>query len=89
MEVTGEQYQSTLDRIDYLLTNGNNNIELETVFTPVTQNIKMNRHTFEQIVSRLKGLELIEDDEFIIEKHQFPNESIDLIVIFLKYITIY
>jgi len=26
------------------------------------------------------GLELIEDDEFIIEKHQFPNESIDLIV---------
>lgn len=61
MEVTGEQYQSTLDRIDYLLTNGNNNIELETVFTPVTQNIKMNRHTFEQIVSRLKGLQLLED----------------------------
>ena len=60
MEVTDEQYHSTLNRIEYLISNGGENIELETVFTPVTQNIKLNRRNFEQIVSRLKGLNLIE-----------------------------
>ena len=61
MEVTDEQYQSTLNRIEYLISNGGENIELETVFTPVTHNIKLNRRNFEQIVSRLKGMDLMEE----------------------------
>lgn len=69
MEVTDEQYQSTLNRIEYLIENKGQNIELETVFTPVTQNIKLNRRNFEEIVSRLKGLQL---------KEEIHNEHLDI-----------
>ena len=61
MEVTQEQYDSTLERIDYLFSNDDQNIELETSFNPEVQKKKIDRHLFEKIISRLKGLDYLEE----------------------------
>ena len=63
MELTKNEYQSTLDRISYLLDNSEKNIELEALFNPVSQKKNINRHTFEKIIARLKGLDFQEIEQ--------------------------
>ena len=61
MQVTQEQYSLLDDRISKVIKLENKNIELETIFTP--ESIKINRYTFEKLISRLKGLNLMEYPE--------------------------